>query len=70
MEIQTGVRDFPCEHSLIREALVREIRYARRWSAIVDAWDALQHVNLMAKQMKEEHDRHENNPESMPDRRE
>jgi len=42
------------EEHLICEALVREIRSATRWSGIVEAWDALLYVRLLAKQLKEE----------------
>ena len=42
------------EEALICEAIVREIGLATRWSAIYEAWHALLHVRLMAKQMKEE----------------
>ena len=42
------VRDLVCE------ALVREIRLASRWSAVVEAWKALLHVRRMAKGLIEE----------------
>jgi len=39
------------EYQLIREALVREIRDAKRWSAVVEAWDALLSVGRKAKNL-------------------
>lgn len=33
--------EFETESQLVREALVREIRDATRWSAIMEAWGAL-----------------------------
>ena len=42
--------------SLIREAIVREIRDAQRWSAIEEGWQALLHVKQMAKALHEEYD--------------
>lgn len=47
--------EYPESLGLIREALVKEIRDAKRWSAIVDAWSALLHVRLRAKSLQEEH---------------
>ena len=38
-------------YSLVREALVREIGEADRWSAVMDAWNALLHVRFMARAM-------------------
>ena len=46
--------EYPESLSLIREALVKEIRDATRWSAIIDAWSALLHVRLRAKRLQEE----------------
>ena len=46
--------DFPQEESLICEALVREIIKSRRWSGVVDAWNALLHVRHMAKSLHDE----------------
>ena len=48
------MKEHPESYSLIREALVKEIRDASRWSAIVDAWSALLHVRLRAKRLQEE----------------
>ena len=48
--------NYPSCYTLIREALVREISDAARWSAIEEAWHALLHVRRMAKSMKEEAD--------------
>jgi hypothetical protein len=42
------------QESLICEALVREIGAASRWCAVVEAWEALLHVRIMAKNMKAE----------------
>lgn len=42
------------ERDLVCEALVREIRDASRWSAIVEAWNALLHVRHMSKGLIEE----------------
>ena len=42
------------EESLICEMLVNEIKKAERWSAIIDAWQALLHVRLKAKQLQAE----------------
>jgi len=42
------------ERDLICEALVREIRDASRWSAVVEAWDALLKVRRMANSRIEE----------------
>lgn len=39
------------QRDLICEALVREIRDASRWSAVVEAWDALLKVRRMSKQL-------------------
>ena len=39
------------EESLVCEALVREIRRAQRWSAVMDGWEALLHVRHMANGM-------------------
>lgn len=57
--------NYPECYQQIREALVCEIRDAQRWSAIMEAWDALLHVRLMAKQMKEEAELFDNS--SMPE---
>lgn len=46
--------DYPDSLSLICEALVREIRAARRWSTIEEAWTALLHVRQMARNMGQE----------------
>ena len=43
------------EESLICEALVREIGKAKRWSAIIDAWQALLYVRLKAKELQKEY---------------
>jgi hypothetical protein len=51
--------NFDTEYSLVREALVREIGKADRWSAVVDAWEALLHVRRMAGSMLEERERFE-----------
>lgn len=42
------------EESLICEALVREMALATRWSAILDAFNALGHVRIMAGNMHRE----------------
>ena len=42
--------------SFIRRALVREIRDARTWIAVVEAWEALLHVKRMAGNMIKEDD--------------
>ena len=42
------------EESLICEALVREMAQATRWSAVLDAFNALGHVRLMAGNMHRE----------------
>ena len=42
------------EAQLICEALVREIRDAERWSAVVEAWEALLKVRHMARDMERE----------------
>ncbi len=39
------------ESQLIREALVREIRDAERWCAVVEAWEALLSVQRKAKSL-------------------
>ena len=44
------------DESLICEALVREIGRATRWTAIVEAWEALMYVRLMAAAMASERD--------------
>lgn len=36
------------EAALVAEALVREIRDAARWAAVVEAWEALLKVRRMA----------------------
>lgn len=58
--VESHQDNYPEGYHLIREALVREMRDAQRWSAIKDAWDALFKVRLMAQQMKEEADSFEN----------
>ncbi len=40
--------NFKTESQLIREALVREIRDADRWSAVIEAWEALLTVRIKA----------------------
>jgi hypothetical protein len=45
---------WPESYQQVREALVREIRDAERWSAVVEAWEALQAVRRRARQMKNE----------------
>jgi len=45
---------FETEESLVCEALVREIALAKRWSAVIEAWDALLKVRRMAKDLKSE----------------
>jgi len=42
------------EESLVCEALVREIAHATRWSAVIDGYNALGHVRLMASGMHRE----------------
>ena len=42
---------------MVREALVREIRDAGRWSAVIEAWDALLKVTRMAKSLQKERDK-------------
>ena len=44
------------EGDLICEALVREIRHARRWMAVREAWYALLHVRAMQEYLVAEHD--------------
>ena len=44
------------ESQLIRESLVREIRDASRWCAVVEAWEALLSVRRTAKSLIEEVD--------------
>ena len=44
---------YPSE-SLIREALVREIRDAKRWQTIEEAWEALLTVRRMADERRAE----------------
>ena len=39
------------EYQLVREALVREIRDAKRWSVVVEAWEALLSVKQQAKSL-------------------
>ncbi len=46
--------NFDNEYALVREALVREIRDATRWMAVVEAWSALNQVRLMAGHMQAE----------------
>jgi len=41
--------DFKKEGDLICEALVREMYQSRRWTAIVEAWQALMHVRQQQK---------------------
>lgn len=54
---------FQDEADLIAEALVREIASAQRWSAVVDAWNALLRVRHMSRQMLEELDKLESSPQ-------
>ncbi len=42
------------EEALVCEALVREMARATRWSAILDAFNALGHVRIMAGNMHRE----------------
>ena len=49
-----GKRTFQSEVQLVREALVREIRDATRWVAVVEAWETLLKVIRMAKSLQEE----------------
>ena len=42
------------ESQLVREALVREIRDASRWSAVSEAWHALLHVRQMSEELIKE----------------
>ena len=42
------------EEALICEALVREVVRATRWSAVLDAFNALGHVRIMAGNMHRE----------------
>lgn len=42
------------ESGLIQEALVRRMRDASRWQGVVEAWEALLHVQMMAKSMAAE----------------
>lgn len=44
------------EESLVCEALVCEIRDAKRWIAVVEAWQALLAVRRMARSLREERD--------------
>ena len=55
-----NIRDdgYPHGYQLIKEAMVREIRDATRWSSIEEAWMALQHVRIMAEAMKNEYVKH------------
>jgi len=46
--------NYPECHIQIREALVREIRDAQRWSSMVEAWEALLQVRRLAEELKEE----------------
>ena len=43
------------ESQLVREALVREIRDAPRWSAVIEAWHALLSVRRKADALLKEH---------------
>lgn len=53
------------EASLIQEELVRQIREADRWSAVVEAWQALLKVRRMAESLEAEPDE---KPDEKPDR--
>lgn len=52
--VEQGKRDYPECEAQICEALVREINRARRWSAVIEAWNALTHVRHMAGNMRQE----------------
>lgn len=43
------------EEQLICEALVCEIRDAKRWVAVIEAWQAILAVRRMASALREEH---------------
>jgi len=45
------------EEALVCEALVREIGQATRWSAALDAWNALMHVRKMAYSRRREQEK-------------
>lgn len=47
------------ELQIVREFLVREIRDAKRWSAVIEAKDALFRVLLRANSMIEEEKQHQ-----------
>ena len=49
-----GMAEYPPNESVICEALVREISYAGRWSAVENAWRALLHVRAMAESLSQE----------------
>lgn len=48
------------ECDLVCEALVREIRDAKRWSAVVEAWEALLAVRRQTREL--ENDAKEDSP--------
>ena len=45
---------YPDHYYLICEALVRQSRDADRWSAVIEAWEALSNVKRMALELGEE----------------
>ncbi len=47
--------DLETESSLIQGALVRQIRDAGRWADVVEAWEALLKVRLIASKLLKEH---------------
>lgn len=57
-----GESKYKKESSLVREALVREIRDADRWMGVMEAWNALLNVRRMAKNLIEERERHSHSP--------
>jgi len=50
------------EEALVCETLVREMAQATRWSAVLDIFNALGHVHLMADNMHREAARMEHGP--------
>lgn len=49
-----SVKSLKIQSSLVQEELVRQIRNAKRWSAVVEAWEALIKVRWMANNMIKE----------------
>lgn len=50
--------EYPRGHASAREGIVRAMRDANRWSAVMDANDAMFSINLMAAGMLAEHENH------------